>query len=163
MTQSSWTVEPPPSASVTGTLSAAGVLLTDEHDRILMVSNPYREGLVLPGGGIEFDESPAQAAEREVEEELGLVVCVTRLLAVHHRTDPVQPAVTLYVFDADPIPSGTPLVLQPGEITETFWLTPAEAIRQHAFRGQLRLEAALQARATNQTIYLDDNHTLPGD
>lgn len=56
---------------------ATRVLLVDPDDRVLLfhISLPDGRGLWLPpGGGIEADESPEQAAIREVQEETGLVL-----------------------------------------------------------------------------------------
>lgn len=38
----------------------------------------------LPGGYVDFDEHPSQAAARECEEEIGCGVRIERLLGVHH-------------------------------------------------------------------------------
>ncbi|MDX6248526.1 MAG: hypothetical protein QOF10_1886 [Kribbellaceae bacterium] len=145
--------------------AAVGVLITDFEDRVLLVSNPYRDALVQVGGMVEPGESPAAAAERETLEEIGLELTVTRLLVVHHRAAGLRrgrlvPDTMLYVFDTEPIDAATPLVLQPDEITEAFWLPPAEAVARHTEPGRLRLTAALQARAANTTIYLDPTRTL---
>ena len=43
-------------------------------DRILMVRHSYRNCLSWPGGGIKSGEQPADAAVRELQEELGLRV-----------------------------------------------------------------------------------------
>ena len=40
-------------------LAAAALLITDHGGRVLMVATDYRDTLVLPGGIIEPDESPA--------------------------------------------------------------------------------------------------------
>jgi 8-oxo-dGTP diphosphatase len=50
--------------------------------RILMVRHVHdgRDYWTLPGGGIEPDETPEQAAEREVFEETGVVVKAERFL-----------------------------------------------------------------------------------
>jgi 8-oxo-dGTP pyrophosphatase MutT (NUDIX family) len=57
---------------------AGRVVLLDDHDRVLLLqgSDPTREGQLwwfTPGGGAEEDESPLQAARRELFEETGLV------------------------------------------------------------------------------------------
>lgn len=52
-------------------LASAGVLVLTPTGEMLMVENPYRQGLVLPGGMVEADESPGTPAEREVCEEPG--------------------------------------------------------------------------------------------
>jgi 8-oxo-dGTP diphosphatase len=62
----------------------AGAVVRDGAGRILLVrrANPPAAGSwTLPGGRVEADESPAQAAAREVAEETGLVVEVGALLA----------------------------------------------------------------------------------
>ncbi|MFJ6015406.1 NUDIX domain-containing protein [Streptomyces sp. NPDC092952] len=51
---------------------AAGVLLFDEHDRVLLVDPTYKPGWEFPGGVVESGEAPAQAGIREVFEEIGI-------------------------------------------------------------------------------------------
>lgn len=55
-----------------------------QDDRVLMVrlERPGRSFWVLPGGAVEPDETPEEAAVREVREETGLDVAVERLLFV---------------------------------------------------------------------------------
>ena len=59
---------------------AAGVLFFDEEDRVLLVQPTYKDHWDLPGGYVETGETPAQAAAREVREELDLDVSVGSLL-----------------------------------------------------------------------------------
>ena len=51
---------------------SAYAVLTDERGRVAIVFTS--QGVFLPGGGIEADETPEQAVERETKEECGLVV-----------------------------------------------------------------------------------------
>lgn len=57
-------------------------LLVHEGSVLLIkkARGPYTGTLDLPGGGIEFGESPVQAVVREFDEETGLAVQVTRVL-----------------------------------------------------------------------------------
>jgi 8-oxo-dGTP pyrophosphatase MutT (NUDIX family) len=58
---------------------AARVLLLDDRDRVLLVAHrpaPDRAVWTAPGGGLEPGEEHAQAARRELDEELGLTVDV---------------------------------------------------------------------------------------
>jgi 8-oxo-dGTP pyrophosphatase MutT (NUDIX family) len=76
---------------------AARVLLIDEAERVLLIQgrDPAAPELgawwITPGGGREGDESPEQAAVREVAEETGL-----RLAAVQ---GPVWHRSTTFLFD----------------------------------------------------------------
>lgn len=142
--------------------AAAGLLITDRRGRVLMVANPYRDRLVLPGGMIEVGESPAAAAEREVLEETGLRVTATRLLVVQHApARPPKPASLQFVFDTNPVDLDPPLTPQPDEVSDLLWLDPATAVHRHAPAGQARLAAAFRARAGWPTVYLDDTRQLP--
>ncbi|WP_055571018.1 NUDIX hydrolase, partial [Streptomyces prasinopilosus] len=51
---------------------AAGVLLFDERDRVLLVDPTYKPGWEFPGGVVEPGEAPARAGMREVAEETGI-------------------------------------------------------------------------------------------
>ncbi|MDK1474727.1 NUDIX domain-containing protein [Streptomyces sp. 549] len=53
---------------------AAGVLLFDDEDRVLLVDPTYKPGWEFPGGVVEPGEAPARAGVREVAEELGLTL-----------------------------------------------------------------------------------------
>src|SRR5690606_6144035 len=59
-------------AEPTAETVAAGVLLFDEQDRVLLVDPTYKPGWEFPGGIVEPGEAPARAGTREVAEELGL-------------------------------------------------------------------------------------------
>jgi ADP-ribose pyrophosphatase YjhB (NUDIX family) len=61
---------------------AAGVLFIDEQERVMLVRPTYKDYWDIPGGYVEAGESPLQACIREVAEELGLQVKITRLLTV---------------------------------------------------------------------------------
>ncbi|MBC2874217.1 MULTISPECIES: NUDIX hydrolase [Streptomyces] len=62
---------------------AAGVLLFDEHDRVLLVDPTYKPGWEFPGGIVEPGEAPARAGMREVAEEIGIELPdVPKLLVV---------------------------------------------------------------------------------
>lgn len=56
---------------------AVGILLNDQAQVLLMLRNKAgRAYATLPGGGIEADETPAEACARELLEEVNLVVAV---------------------------------------------------------------------------------------
>lgn len=64
---------------------AAIVIVWDEaFERILLVKRRDVPLFVLPGGGIEEGESPAEAAVREVYEETGLSILVKKKYAEYY-------------------------------------------------------------------------------
>ena len=135
---------------------ASGVLVWDGRGRLLMVKTHNRDSLILPGGLVEPDESPAAAGQREVLEEVGLDVPVGRLLAVQHVPAKAErPSSLQFVFDSEPVVSSPVLVLQTEEIAAAQWLDPAEAIARHGARGQARLRAALLAHSGGPVMFLD--------
>ncbi len=59
----------------------------DEQKRILLTRRADNGQWCLPGGALESGESAAEACEREVLEETGLKVRVTRLVGVYSHPD----------------------------------------------------------------------------
>ena len=59
----------------------------DEQGRIFLTRRADNGQWCLPGGGMESGESVAEACEREVWEETGLRVRVTRLVGVYSHPD----------------------------------------------------------------------------
>jgi ADP-ribose pyrophosphatase YjhB (NUDIX family) len=61
---------------------ATDVIIRDEDDRILLVNPNYKPDWDLPGGMVEANEAPVEAARRELREELGISVEIGALLCV---------------------------------------------------------------------------------
>jgi 8-oxo-dGTP pyrophosphatase MutT (NUDIX family) len=64
-------------------LPSVSVHIFDDHDRLLLFRQRDDGNWSTPGGLIEPDERPADAAVREAWEETGLVIRVERLLGVY--------------------------------------------------------------------------------
>jgi 8-oxo-dGTP pyrophosphatase MutT (NUDIX family) len=63
-------------------LPAVTVLARDERDRVVLVEHAEIGRWVTPGGAVEPEELPSEAALREMWEETGLRVELTRLVGV---------------------------------------------------------------------------------
>lgn len=55
-------------------------VVVKQHDKILMIVRRDGKGYGLPGGHINLNETAEHAAQREVEEETGLQLTITRIL-----------------------------------------------------------------------------------
>jgi 8-oxo-dGTP pyrophosphatase MutT (NUDIX family) len=95
-------------------------VLTD-GENVLLVRHTYgKREWDLPGGGIKRDERPLEAAQREIEEELGVRLDGWRDLGYlgateYHRHD------TIYCFQAEV--NGKPLSIERAEIDTVRWFS----------------------------------------
>jgi len=62
-------------------------IIFDKYRRILLVHRTDHDLWNLPGGGLEDCESPVEGVKREVREETGLKVEVSKLLGVYNKID----------------------------------------------------------------------------
>ncbi|MEU1666257.1 NUDIX hydrolase [Streptomyces sparsogenes] len=171
-----------PSVSMTdeayGTLRASAalwagtsVLITNRRGQVLLQRVSYRPTRLLPGGGVDRDESPAQGAARELGEELGVTETVTRGLAVDWvsptgRTTPPAmkfPGELLHVFDGgvwddDQIAAIRPA---PGEIDDIEFVEPADLPALMAHDDARRALSALRARINGAgPVFLEDGFPI---
>ncbi|MER7564733.1 NUDIX domain-containing protein [Streptomyces sp. NPDC048523] len=138
---------------------AAGVLLFDEQDRVLLVDPTYKAGWEFPGGVVERGEAPARAGMREVAEETGIRLDdVPRLLVV----DWEPPAPPGYgglrlLFDGGRLdPTLARGVLLPGpELRGWCFASEEEAAELLPPVRYERLRWALRARERGAALYLE--------
>ncbi|MEU5710363.1 NUDIX hydrolase [Streptomyces flaveolus] len=138
---------------------AAGVLLFDEHDRVLLVDPTYKPGWEFPGGVVERGEAPARAGMREVAEETGIHLReVPRLLVVDwERPAPPGFGGLRLLFDGGRLESGeASRVLLPGpELRAWRFVTEQEAAVMLPPVRYERLRWALRARERGSALYLE--------
>ncbi|MFI8739970.1 NUDIX hydrolase [Stutzerimonas zhaodongensis] len=65
-------------------LKIATACLLDEAGRVLIVRKRGTQAFMLPGGKIEGEETPRQALERELHEELDLLIEPSKLESLGH-------------------------------------------------------------------------------
>lgn len=137
---------------------ASAVLFRDHDGRILLVEPTYKDDWELPGGTVEADESPYDAAVRELKEELGLSVTPGRLLVVDwvpplpNRTEGI-----MFVFDGGLLAASrtAEIRLPAQELRGWSWSTLAEARRRLSPLLARRAAAALEAVTDGGTRYLE--------
>ncbi|MEW2619187.1 NUDIX hydrolase [Streptomyces sp. NPDC048106] len=147
--------------------AGTSVLITNRRGQVLIQRVGYRPTRLLPGGAVEKGESPAQAAAREVEEELGVTATVTRGLAIDWVSPAgatASPAVNfpgeiLHVFDGgvwneDQIAAIRPA---PGEIEAVEFAEPADLPALMSPGDARRALSALRARIAGAgPVFLED-------
>ncbi|WP_420036119.1 NUDIX hydrolase [Streptomyces sp. cg28] len=151
----------------------AAALITDEIGRVLLVHPTYRkdDSWLLPGGVVEAGEHPHVTCRREITEELGLVLPLSAVLAVHsfsaHHPDlgpsSACPGEVRFVFDAGTLtPDQVQAIRLPHEeLSEYAFLETRDAVRRlRPVDAQIML-AAYRARLGNTaTAHLADGHHI---
>lgn len=138
---------------------AAGVLLFDEHDRVLLVDPTYKPGWEFPGGVVEAGEAPAQAGIREVAEEIGIhLERVPKLLVIDWEA-PQPPGYggLRLIFDGGRLPGADAerLLLPGSELRGWRFVTEDEAATMLPPTRYERLRWALRARERSAVLNLE--------
>lgn len=103
-------------------------LLRDDQGRVLLTRRKPEKKLgglwEFPGGKLEYGEELIAALTREIREELGVEIAVTRLL--HVKPHVYEHTAVLILFYEGRITTGT---MQLTDHDASVWLTPAELAR----------------------------------
>jgi 8-oxo-dGTP pyrophosphatase MutT (NUDIX family) len=138
---------------------AAGVLLFDDDDRVLLVDPTYKPGWEFPGGVVERGESPARAGHREVAEELGIELTRGLELLVVDWEPPAPPGHggLRLIFDGGRVSSDdiNRLLLPDAELRGWRFVTEEEAARLLPPVRLDRLRWALRAREQGRPLNLE--------
>jgi 8-oxo-dGTP diphosphatase len=141
--------------------ASAGALIFDERGRLLIANPTYKAHWTIPGGIMEADgETPWEACQREVREEVGLTVGHGRLAAVDFlRPKPSKPGGVRFLFDCGVLPDAVldTITLQEEELSEHRLLHPVEALDLLSGPLRRRVGAALEA---GSCVYLEDGRPV---
>lgn len=138
---------------------AAGVLLFDEEDRVLLVDPTYKPGWEFPGGVVEPGEPPARAGMREVAEELGIELAAVPKLLLVDWEQPTPPGFggLRLLFDGGRLSASraAELLLPAAELRGWRFATEPEAAGLLPPVRHRRLTWALRARERGTTLNLE--------
>ncbi|MEH1098539.1 NUDIX hydrolase [Micromonospora sp. CPCC 205561] len=157
-----------PSGDYTATLPrkrmGAAVLFTDALGRAMLVEPVYKDYWEIVGGCVDADESPRQAAVREVKEELGKPLVPGRLLVVDWV--PPRPGRTegvMFVFDGgvlDEVDTAD-IRLPPDELRSWAWCGQEDIRVRTPESLARRILAALRAKTEGATFDLENGFPAP--
>lgn len=139
--------------------SAAQVVFFNQKKELLIVKPNYRKGWLLTGGSIDDNESPRQAAQREVKEELSLEVKDLKLICVDYKkTHKYKPEGYFFIFFGGQLSEQQikNIKLQTEELVEFQFVTAQQAQEKLAKGINDRLKNCLKAIDNNTTIYLEN-------
>lgn len=138
---------------------AAGVLLFDEQNRVLLVDPTYKAGWEFPGGVVERGEAPARAGMREVAEETGIQLDDVPSLLVVDWEPPAPPGYggLRLLFDGGQLDGAEARrMLLPGpELRDWRFASEEEAATLLPPVRYERLRWALRARERGAALYLE--------
>jgi 8-oxo-dGTP pyrophosphatase MutT (NUDIX family) len=141
---------------------AAGVLVRDAKERLLLVEPTYKPSWEIPGGSVDADESPRATCLRELEEELGIRRNLGRLLCVEWRgPEPDRSESVTFVYDGGVLHDPGAIRLPADELSSFRFVQVSELRTLVAERLALRVQAALDALADGTVAELE--HGVPAD
>lgn len=140
---------------------AAGVLLFNEKNELLILHPQYKDRWEIPGGIVEKDESPKAACIREIKEEIGLDIPVQNMLCVDYSVNFEGYENLQFIFDGGALTEEQIAQIQLGEneikSMEFIPTSSEENLKWILSRDRLgpRLVQALRARQQKTAYYLE--------
>lgn len=137
---------------------AAGALLLNREQRVLLVNPTYKPQWEIPGGMVEADESPLAACRREVLEEIGLAIIPGPLLSIGYLRDRGRGDALRFVFWGGVLDeiAISQLRLPAEELSEYRFVTLAEAGQLLLPTLHAQVAQALQNLQSGQQVYWEE-------
>ncbi len=136
----------------------SGALFLNEAGHLLLVNPTYKPQWEIPGGVVEQDESPRQACIREVQEEIGLLKPIERLLSISYKAGHANRTEALmFIFWGGVLTTEeiAAIRLPTAELSECRFVTLAEALTLLTPALGERVRQSLEVLPTERTLYLE--------
>lgn len=139
-------------------LMSSTMIFLDAEGQVLILETTYKTNWEVPGGGVEKNESPIQAAIRETKEELGITITNPKFLGVDYRhTQEEKEEMMHFVFFGGVLTHNqiADIILQEDEVKRFKFANLEEVKQLCGTRIGPRVERALTAISTSSCIYHD--------
>jgi ADP-ribose pyrophosphatase YjhB (NUDIX family) len=141
----------------------SGALFFDSARRILIVKPSYKDVWEIPGGVVEYNESPRKAAEREIQEELNLSKHLSNLLCVDYQ-DPydIKTESLMFIFDGGILSDEEikSIKLDSKELLEFRFVTADEASKLLSPVLARRTQQSVAAKTQSSGVYLENRELV---
>lgn len=144
-------------------ISAAIVIFFNQAGSILIVKPNYKASWLFPGGGVDQDESPLNAARREITEELGMERQNLKPVCVDYVSgDGLALERFHFVFFGGVLNESEigKIEVQSEELDGFKFVTAAEALGLLAPSMSRRLPHCLEAIKKEKIIYLENGEKI---
>lgn len=145
---------------------AAGAIVFNDRNEILLVKPGYKEFWSIPGGVIEENESPRTTCLREVKEEVNVELKNLRFLGVDYiRKDGDVDEYLHLMFCADKLNKKQQegIKIDGDELLDFKFVSPEEAIKLLGAEKRklaIRLPKCLEAIKNNTAFYVEDGEKV---
>ncbi|MFZ4648723.1 MAG: NUDIX domain-containing protein [Patescibacteria group bacterium] len=136
----------------------AGVLVFNQNHQLLIVKPIYKDGWSIPGGGVDIDETPMQAALRETKEEANLDLKNIVLVCVEYTAKKgIKPETLQFIFNGGELAANEigKISLDENEHSEFKFVEVSEAINLLNERQQYVIPFCIEAIKNNNTVYIE--------
>ena len=135
----------------------AGLLIRNPEGHVLLVDPTYKDAWEIPGGLVELDESPREAAAREAEEELGRTFDVGDLLVVAYSDRGRTPLDgIMFVFDGGVTDEAASAYELPADELRAAEFVSIDLLDDYLIpKMAARMRAAVTAAESGRVAYLE--------
>lgn len=134
---------------------AAWAIFFNEEGKVLLLEPTYKDNWEIPGGVVEENESPKEACEREIFEELWLKKEVGKLLCLEYQRE-VDDSY-MFIFDWGILSEDalTKIAIDTDEI-QSFGFYDLYEIEDKVLKKMfLRIKKSVECKETNDTHYYE--------
>lgn len=143
---------------------ACGVIFFNNKNELLIVKPSYKDYWSIPGGVIDLNESPRQAAIREINEEIGLDINKIDLLSVdyYHNTNSFKGEAIHFTFWGGKLDENLikQIKVDGQEIIEFKFISKEKALNLVSKEMSKRIVMAMKAIENDKILYLEEGEIV---